>query len=91
MKQLLLSIPLTFAATLAQSESATDPRFDACHASEYQALLGQKVSAAMEAGLTPGPDVRIFKTGAILTMDQRMDRLNVEFDSIDEIIGVYCG
>ncbi|SEJ18919.1 Peptidase inhibitor I78 family protein [Pseudooceanicola nitratireducens] len=73
------------------AEAATDPTMDQCKASEYQTLVGQQVSAALEAGLEPGPDVRIFQSGAVLTMDQRMDRLNVEFDSLDEIIGIYCG
>ena len=90
MKSLLLALPVVLATfpALSQDAAATP---DLCHAADHQALVGQAVSAAMEAGLFPGPDVRIFQTGAMLTRDMRPDRLNVEFDNMDKIIRVYCG
>jgi len=91
MKHVLFAAPLAVLASCAVAEDQVDPSTDQCKASEYQELVGQPVSAAMEAGLEPGRDVRIFQSGAALTMDHRLDRLNVEFDSLDEIIGIYCG
>ncbi|WP_407494412.1 I78 family peptidase inhibitor [Pseudooceanicola sp. MF1-13] len=91
MKHVLFALPITLMAGCAVAEAEADPAVDQCHASEFQSLVGERVSDALEAGLEPGPDVRIFQSGAMLTMDHRMDRLNVEFDNLDKIIGIYCG
>lgn len=91
MKSLLLVLPLAVLALPALAQDATVPAPDLCHAADHQALVGQNMAAAMKAGLFPGPDLRIFRSGAMLTMDMRPDRLNVEFDGTDKIIRVYCG
>ena len=64
---------------------------DACGASSYQSLIGQDRAAVTAAGLEPGQKVRIYGPGAMLTMDYRADRINVELDSGDRVIKVPCG
>lgn len=68
---------------------AEDPAEDACGASELQHLVGQSASAA--EGLTvPGP-VRVFRTGQPVTLDYRVERLNIELDGRGRIVRVFCG
>jgi hypothetical protein len=64
---------------------------DACGAAQYQSLIGKDRAAIFEAGLVEGPDLRILGPGALMTMDHRPDRLNIELDADDRIVVVRCG
>ena len=64
---------------------------DACGASRYAGLVGQDRAAVAAAGLQPGPKVRIIGPDDMITMDLRMDRLNVELDRAGKVVRVRCG
>ena len=62
---------------------------DACGAGAVQMLHGQP-RAALDDSRLDGP-VRVLPPGAMMTMDHRPDRLNVELDEAGRITRVWCG
>ena len=61
---------------------------DACGASRYQYLLGERLPDPFPARGV----VRIFRTGDPVTMDHSPSRLNVEIERRrDRIIRIFCG
>ena len=65
----------------------TSPK-GSCGAEALTQLIGQPVSA-FEALDHKGP-VRVIRPGQAVTMDYRLDRLNVVLDEKDVITGVNC-
>lgn len=66
-----------------------ETRPQTCPAPELQHLVDQPRSAFDRPAVT-GP-VRILPPGAMMTMDHRPDRLNVELDENGNITRVWCG
>ena len=64
-----------------------------CDANPAQALIGQRADAVADKAkrLSGARSVRRYVTGAILTMDFRADRLNVETDAGGVIVKLTCG
>ena len=76
-----------------QSESDENSMVDttpkgSCGAEALTHLIGQPVSA-FDALDHKGP-VRVIRPGQAVTMDYRLDRLNVVLDDLDVITGVNC-
>lgn len=66
----------------------------ACEAARAQMLIGQAASAALGAEalrLSGAGTLRWLPPGAIVTMDYREDRLNVELDANNRVTRVRCG
>lgn len=74
-----------------KEDVALAPVEDPCGAVPLQALVGQDRSALAEAGVTEGRDVRILPPGAVVTMDHRPDRLNIDLDDDDRVVRLRCG
>ncbi|MBV7407572.1 I78 family peptidase inhibitor [Maritimibacter sp. DP1N21-5] len=96
MTRFALALPAVLAlATLAACQeeevAGATPTDDLCGASQYQDLVGQDEAAVAAAGITPGQKARVFGPDAVLTMDYRSDRINVELDASGKVIRVYCG
>lgn len=64
------------------------PDGDACGAAQMQALIGTPVAAQ---DFTGRDAVRILPPGAMMTMDHRPDRLNIEHDADGVITRIWCG
>lgn len=64
-----------------------------CDANPAQALVGQRADKAGDEAkrLSGARLVRRYVTGAILTMDFRADRLNIETDANGVIVKLTCG
>ena len=62
---------------------------DTCNAAAHAELVGQSVDALTETGFDQ--PVRIVPQGGIVTMDFLPARLNVEIDSGETIVRLYCG
>lgn len=67
----------------------TMPDGASCGADELQHLLGQPGSV-LDAMRFNAP-VRIIRPGMAVTMDYRLDRLNIEIDENETIIRLRCG
>jgi hypothetical protein len=66
----------------------TPPEENACGAAQMQVLIGTPVAAQDFSGHDA---VRILPPGAMVTMDYRPDRLNVEHDAGGVITRIACG
>ncbi|MGI3169425.1 I78 family peptidase inhibitor [Pseudooceanicola sp. C21-150M6] len=62
-----------------------------CHPKAYRSLMGQDINAVYSLGLTPGPMVRVFGPGAILSDEFNPYRLNVVSDDGRVVTRIYCG
>ncbi|EAQ03722.1 hypothetical protein OB2597_10781 [Pseudooceanicola batsensis HTCC2597] len=85
-----LILPLA-ACQMADEGASSGAENDLCSASAHQDLVGADRAAVAAAGLEPGPKTRIIGPGHAVTMDFRVDRINVELDENDRVIRVYCG
>jgi hypothetical protein len=65
-----------------------NPPEDACHASQYAALIGKPV--ASDGVPKESADVRYIRPNTQVTMDFRADRLNIDIDAADVITGFRC-
>jgi len=66
----------------------------ACNANAANAIIGKAYTAdAIEkARIASGSKtVRVIRPGMAVTMDYRIDRLNVDLDEKDVVTGVHCG
>ncbi|MBE9640052.1 I78 family peptidase inhibitor [Salipiger mangrovisoli] len=75
-------------AGCSEAETETETGADTCGAAAYQTHIGQPVE---ELGLTAGDKLRILGPNQPMTMDFRMDRMNIETDSAGQILRVFCG
>ncbi|MFO7771159.1 hypothetical protein HAT86_06040 [Roseovarius gahaiensis] len=62
---------------------------DTCEAERLQHWVGQPRNA-FDAEAIDGP-VRILPPGAMMTMDYRLDRLNVDLSKDGQITRIWCG
>lgn len=62
-----------------------------CHPSAYQRLVGHSVTRVLAGEVQPGPLVRVFGPGAILTDDFNPNRVNIVADDGVTVSRVYCG
>lgn len=65
-----------------------------CDAAAMQSLVGTPAAAIVDAEAkrqTGAALVRRYTTGAMLTMDFRADRLNIESDAAGMVVKVSCG
>ncbi|MCC5999434.1 MAG: hypothetical protein JJU19_01030 [Pararhodobacter sp.] len=70
--------------------NGTTPRAtaDTCGAARFRHLIGTAVPDPFPFS---GP-LRLFRSGDMLTMDHRPERMNVELDrNSDTILAIYCG
>ena len=67
---------------------AETPRSDDCGAAGLQHLVDHE----LPAGIGTTDMVRVFETGSPLTMDHRIERLNIELSPQDgRVVAVWCG
>lgn len=64
------------------------PGPDACGASGFKGLVGQRGSVLIGIALPEG--TRVLRPGMPMTTDFRPDRLNIELDRNDRIARVFC-
>lgn len=82
-------------ATPASSAVLSTPDNSRCNAQAAQKFVGQPASDAIveaaRAAATPTGTVRVIAPGQAVTMDYRMDRLNIDVDNSRMIVKLYCG
>ena len=97
MKRMLLTAAMMLAACSSMAKPAdsdagppANPDADACHASQYQSLVGKKIT-----DLPPKPEGAVWRqacTACAVTMDFNPNRMNIFFDKDTEVIKqVRCG
>ena len=72
---------------------APDP-LAACDGNKAKSLLGRTVDAALKAEamrLVGARGVRVIAPGAMVTMDYRTDRLNIDTDDAGKATRFHCG
>lgn len=65
-----------------------------CNAEAVQGLVGQAHSETLSAEalrLSGARTLRVIKPGMAVTMDYRMDRLNLELDDGGKVVAARCG
>ncbi|AJE45246.1 I78 family peptidase inhibitor [Celeribacter indicus] len=62
---------------------------DSCGMDRVEGMVGQD-RAAVDALALEGP-VRILPPGSMMTMDHRIDRLNIELDDAGKVTRIWCG
>ncbi|KPP93170.1 MAG: Peptidase inhibitor I78 family [Rhodobacteraceae bacterium HLUCCA08] len=65
-----------------------DPEADTCGAAGLADAIGGPITAVDVDALDP---VRVIRPGQPVTMDYRVDRLNIELDAADRVMRVTCG
>ncbi|AGT07459.1 I78 family peptidase inhibitor [Paracoccus aminophilus] len=91
MLRLMCIAPLLLLAACVKPEPESillDPGTDACHAAQYQSLIGQKAGVLGKTALPAG--TRILKPNMAVTADYRADRLNVEIGRNGTVTKVSC-
>jgi hypothetical protein len=98
MKRFLIAAGLVMAAACSSmarpadeaAGPATNPDADLCHASQYQHLVGRKMT-----DLPPKPEGAVWRqacTQCPVTMDFNPNRMNIFFDKDSEVIRqIRCG
>lgn len=74
--------------------TGTPSALAACDAAAVQSLVGTPATAVVDAEVKRRAGaalVRRYATGAMLTMDYRADRLNIESDAAGTIVKLSCG
>lgn len=77
------------AAPAAAAPKAADAGKDTCGAAAHQALVGSGAGSLDAATLPKG--TRVIFPGMPVTMDYRIERMNVEVGKNDKVARVYCG
>ncbi|MRX49694.1 hypothetical protein GI374_04370 [Paracoccus sp. S-4012] len=92
MRRLLLAAPLLALAACVEVVEPPPaeplPDIDACRATQYQGLIGQPRSIL--AAMTFPAGTRIIGPGDAVTMDFRVDRLNIEVGTNGRIDKIAC-
>ncbi|WP_085809682.1 I78 family peptidase inhibitor [Sphingomonas sp. TZW2008] len=93
---LILATALAGCATASGTPSSPPPAPApaTCDAAAVQSLVGTPAAAIVDAQVkrqTGAALVRRYATGAMLTMDYRADRLNVESDAAGTVVKLSCG
>ncbi|HRO14639.1 MAG TPA: I78 family peptidase inhibitor [Paracoccus sp. (in: a-proteobacteria)] len=89
MKRILIALPLlALAACVEPAAPLPEPDTDACKASSYQGLVGQP-GAVLKSMMLPAGS-RVIEPGQPVTMDYRVDRLNIEIGTDGRIAKVAC-
>ena len=101
MKQLcaILALPLLAACATTAPDVGEDPPMRAapegeCDATRAQAHLGERATAEVGQhllGATGARSLRWIPPRSAVTMDYRMDRVNVEYDDSFTITRIHCG
>ena len=89
---LALPVALTLAACApspAEGPAMNRPDRDACGASRYSDLVG--TDYRQHDFSAPGRPVRILGPDTAMTMDYRIERLNVDIDKSGRITRIWCG
>ncbi len=94
MRTACLLVPAAFALAACQSTAANNPApsspgRDTCGASAYSDRIGQK--HAQFDFSAPNRPVRVLGPDTQMTMDYRIDRLNVDTDAAGRITRIWCG
>ena len=92
MRATLISLSLLTLAACQPAPPANDPppmTNQTCIADSLQHHVGQPLSSLDRASL-PAP-TRIIGPGMSVTMDYRVERLNIEYDGAQIIQRIYCG
>ncbi len=92
MRFALISLPLLALAACQTTQRDSDQaRADGptCIADQLQDHVGQPISA-LDHNSLPQP-MRVIGPGTAVTMDYRIERLNIEHDQSEIIQRIYCG
>lgn len=92
-KATFLLAPLMLAACATTTAGGSEPS-GACDAGKVQSALGQPFTVELGADVesTSGARAsRVIRPGQAVTMDYRLDRLNIELDAADKIVSLRCG
>lgn len=92
---LAAALPLAAcAATDAPAESTPPPAAMKCDAGPAQTYVGQTVTSDLGAAILKATGARTLRWGpprSAMTMDYRIDRVNVMYDDASRITDVTCG
>ncbi|MGI8944528.1 MAG: I78 family peptidase inhibitor [Qipengyuania sp.] len=100
MRVMIASLALAGAACATVSEGPETPREvemprdGECNADRVQQYLGEKATASLGATLlewSQARSIRWIPPRSAVTMDYRLDRLNVEYDDAMVITRIHCG
>ncbi|MFN3973277.1 MAG: I78 family peptidase inhibitor [Gemmobacter sp.] len=83
------ALMLAAACTVEPIPEPMPPASPSCGAEGLQGLVGQRASVLQ--GMAFGSETRIIRPGMAVTMDYRENRLNIEIDTRERIVRVYCG
>ena len=90
MRYLLLAILLGACATAPEQA----PAAGTCDAAPIQDLVGKRYDAALGTdgqARSGARGVRVIRPGQAVTMDYRVDRLNIELNAGETVISLRCG
>jgi hypothetical protein len=94
MRILILLVALTACAPVPPAETPAETQAGTCSAEAAGSLVGKPYSAGAieQARVASGSKaVRVIRPGMAVTMDYRIDRLNVDLDEKDVVTRVHCG
>lgn len=83
---------LTLAVGACATTNATEAK--QCDAAAGQGFVGQPYSETLQSearAATKSDAVRVIRPGQAVTMDYRIDRLNIELDADDKVAAIRCG
>ena len=89
----LIAVPLGLAACSYERPAPVEPIRE-CNADRVQTLVGRDATpptVKQAQDQANARTVRVIKPGMAVTMDYRMDRLNVELDQANKITALRCG
>ena len=94
MRTACLIVPAALVLAACQPTAANDPVLnrpdrDACGATTYSDRIGQKHTQFDFSA--PNRPVRVLGPDTPMTMDYRIDRLNVDTDAAGRITRIWCG
>ena len=94
-RPILLATPLLLGACMMNAPNDTPAQSGGtCHAEAAQSFVGQAFRPDMEQAVQRAAgarSVRVIRPGTMVTMDVRIDRVNVELDEGDVVTAIRCG